>query len=91
MACVAVAFPTAPPEWTPSVGGPSRPRLPSFLRPVPRPPRHTAEAYGTAGREPLLADLLADPLVHLVLARDGLTVEDVSRQMHEARRKLLAG
>lgn len=41
-----------------------------------------------AGIEPMLSDLLADPVLHAVLRRDGLTVEDVLitvRAWHLAR------
>lgn len=41
-----------------------------------------------AGIEPLLCELLADPVLHAVLRRDGLTVEDVLhtvRDWHLAR------
>ncbi|SOD89301.1 hypothetical protein [Caenispirillum bisanense] len=87
MACPAVAFPSVPPAAA-SLG--PRSRLPAFLRPVPPPPRRSGQPYGTAGTEPALEELLADPLVHLVLARDGLTVETVRREMLAARRRLLA-
>lgn len=88
MACPAVAFPALPPTAA-AAGHKPRSRLPAFLRPVP-PPRRSGQPYGTAGTEPPLEELLADPLVHLVLARDGLTVETVRREMLAARRRLLA-
>lgn len=83
MAALAALLPTAPPA--PVL---RRPRLPAFLRPVPRPPRRAAEPFGRAGEEPGLEDLLSDPLVHLVLARDGLTVAGVRAEMTAARHRL---
>jgi hypothetical protein len=34
-----------------------------------------------AGLEPPLAELLADPTLHLLLARDGLGIDDVKREI----------
>lgn len=90
MPCPAVAFPSLPPTAAAAAGRKPRSRLPAFLRPVPPPPRRGGQPYGTAGTEPPLEELLADPLVHLVLARDGLTVETVRREMLAARRRLTA-
>lgn len=92
---LAAAFPAAPPAGSGAApspglrGGRRGIRLPAILRPVPKPPRRMAEAYGAGGSEPALEDLLGDPLVLLVLARDGLTVAEVRDQMHAARRRLL--
>lgn len=88
MPCQAVPFPSVPPVVAAARG--PRSRLPAFLRPVPPPPRRSGQPYGTAGHEPSLEELLADPLVHLVLARDGLTVEGLRLEMLAARRCLLA-
>lgn len=40
-------------------------------------------------REPDLASVLADPIVALVMARDGLSAQDVSRVMRRARARLI--
>jgi hypothetical protein len=40
------------------------------------------------GQEPLLEEMLADPVVKLVLRRDGLTRDDVIGVMREARRHI---
>jgi hypothetical protein len=61
---------------------------PPVLTLVPRLPRHTREAYGMAGVEPSLAEVLADPLVHQVMARDGLTAVQVARDLLEAANRL---
>lgn len=45
-------------------------------------------AWLDAGVEPDVDDLLADPLVHLVLRRDGLTVDDVRWAVADARLRL---
>ncbi len=36
--------------------------------------------WGEAGSEPRLSDVLSDPLVHLVMRRDGLQRADVEAQ-----------
>jgi hypothetical protein len=38
--------------------------------------------------EPSLDDLLDDPILHAVLARDGLTVEEVRRFLNEMKQRL---
>lgn len=38
--------------------------------------------------EPSVDDLLDDPILHILLARDGLAVEDVRNFLEEMRRKL---
>jgi hypothetical protein len=38
--------------------------------------------------EPSLDDLLSDPILHALLARDGLTVEEVRRFLDEMKRRL---
>jgi len=38
--------------------------------------------------EPTLADLMADPIVHLLMRRDGLTADDVWPVLTEASRTL---
>ena len=44
--------------------------------------------WSTQGIEPDLHDLLADPIVQLVLRRDGLVVSDVWVAVSEARSRL---
>ncbi len=39
--------------------------------------------------EPPLRQVLADPIVHLVMRRDGLSVEDVRAVLQTARARLL--
>ena len=51
----------------------------------PAPRRQTA-----APVEPSLGDLLGDPLLHLVLRRDGLTPDTVARLLEGERRRLAA-
>ncbi len=46
--------------------------------------------YATAGTEPPLAELLADPLLHAVLRRDRLQPADVWRAIERARAKAAA-
>lgn len=41
-------------------------------------------------REPSLAEVLRDPIVHLVLARDGLTVETVREELRATAARLQA-
>ena len=38
--------------------------------------------------EPSLDDLLNDPIMHALLARDGLTVDEVRRFLNEMKRRL---
>jgi len=45
--------------------------------------------FSRAGTEPRLAELLADPLTHLVMRRDGITEHDVRAAVEIARRTLL--
>lgn len=42
--------------------------------------------WDRAGQEPPLDDMLADPVMTLMLRRDGLTRDDVIEVMREARR-----
>ncbi len=41
-----------------------------------------------AGEEPTLEDVLADPIVHMVARRDGLSARDVQNAASEARLSL---
>jgi hypothetical protein len=38
--------------------------------------------------EPRLDDILEDPIVHLVLARDKLCIHEVRAEMHAARKRI---
>jgi hypothetical protein len=41
-------------------------------------------------REPSLSEVLQDPIVHLVMARDRLAVETVRAELHASARRLRA-
>jgi len=47
-----------------------------------------AQSWSEAGDEPRLTDLLADPIVHLVMARDHLSRADVERAVAYGQRQL---
>lgn len=53
---------------------------------APAPPQSPSprRRFAGAGDEPYLDDLLKDPLVHLILARDGLDPVEVRAWMREA-------
>jgi hypothetical protein len=51
---------------------------------VPRQPR-PQHRYACAGIEPSIEEMLADPIVHLVMARDGITEQDVRRGIRKYR------
>lgn len=69
------------------------PRLSALPRPLPL-TQHDAAAkadgapYAHAGEEPSLDDLLEDPIMHLVLARDGLDGAEVRARMVAAAHDL---
>ena len=44
--------------------------------------------YARAGREPALEEVLRDPIVQLVMRRDGLGLADVRCSVDAARRRL---
>ena len=46
------------------------------------------EAWETAGTEPRLSELLADPILHLVLRRDRITLTQVEAAVRAARERL---
>jgi hypothetical protein len=48
----------------------------------------TVKPFSRAGTEPQLAELLADPLTHLVMRRDGITEREVRAAVEIARRTL---
>jgi hypothetical protein len=47
-------------------------------------------AWSGAGREPSVDSMLADPIVHLVMRRDGVNESDVWRCVEDGRRALRA-
>jgi hypothetical protein len=51
----------------------------------------TAVPWGAAGEEPDLADVLADPVVHLVMRRDGVSHCELRAVIAAARAKLRRG
>ena len=44
------------------------------------------KSYAVAGVEPALSDVLDDPIVHLVMARDGVTRGDLELLIERVRR-----
>ncbi|MEK9672536.1 MAG: hypothetical protein VW268_08540 [Rhodospirillaceae bacterium] len=46
-------------------------------------------SFGRRATEPNLDDVLGDPVVHLVMARDGVTLDEIRDVAHEARSRLL--
>jgi hypothetical protein len=49
---------------------------------------HVSREWVEAGQEPALTDLLADPVVHLVMRRDGVTMTELCNHIAAARRRL---
>ncbi len=47
--------------------------------------------WSSDGVEPSLEDVMVDPLVHLVMQRDGLTVDAVWAALRTAQRRLQSG
>ena len=47
-----------------------------------------ARRWSRAGEEPDLADLLADPVVHLVMRRDGVSTAELLAVITDARAKM---
>ena len=45
--------------------------------------------YLNPGREPQLDEMLSDPVVRLVMARDGVTLDDMRNVVSAARSRLL--
>ena len=45
-------------------------------------------AWSEAGPEPKLSEMLADPIVHLVMRRDGLTMDDLHAAVRLGRARL---
>ena len=56
-----------------------------FTRPAKFP---KVQSWSEAGTEPKLADMLADPIVHLVMARDHLSRADVEKAVAYGQRLL---
>ena len=82
------SFPYSPPD------SPSKSSLGfDYARPFELPPAPLCQRqpYGTAGSEPDLCEVLADPLVHLVMRRDGVTPAALKAVIVRARAKLGAG
>jgi hypothetical protein len=49
---------------------------------------HVSRAWVEAGQEPALLDLLADPMVHAVMRRDGVSMTELCNHIAAARRRL---
>lgn len=49
---------------------------------------HVSRAWLEPGQEPTLIDLLADPVVHLVMRRDGLSMTELCNHIAVARGRL---
>jgi hypothetical protein len=49
---------------------------------------HERDAWGVAGIEPSLCDALADPLVHAVMRRDGVSRADLVAVIRAAQTRL---
>ena len=48
----------------------------------------TVRSWSEAGEEPHLADVMSDPIVHLVMARDKLSWDDMERAIARGQRML---
>jgi hypothetical protein len=49
---------------------------------------HVSRQWLEAGLEPALVDLLADPVVHLVMRRDGVSMTELCNHIATARAQL---
>ena len=47
--------------------------------------------WSKGGVEPSVAEILSDPIVHLVMRRDGVAMDDVRTLVHAARVSLPGG
>lgn len=54
-------------------------------------PNETANVRQEPDIEPSLEDMLADPLVHLVMQRDGVSRADVQQVIDQTRARLVTG
>ena len=52
---------------------------------------HVSRAWLEPGQEPVLVDLLADPLLHLTMRRDGVSMTDLCNHIAVARGRLGLG
>jgi hypothetical protein len=66
-------------------------QIPAVRRPISAYPASNEVAWGTAGVEPGLGDLFNDPLVHLVMRRDGVTLPVLHAVVAAAQAKLRRG
>ncbi|HXQ50589.1 MAG TPA: hypothetical protein VN802_05805 [Stellaceae bacterium] len=60
----------------------------SIERRRPAPSANGAARWGKAGIEPDLAEMLADPVVRLVMRRDGVSLDELLAVVADARGKL---
>ena len=49
---------------------------------------HVSRAWLEAGKEPALTELLADPVLHLVMRRDGIAMAELCNHIATARARL---
>lgn len=49
---------------------------------------HVSRHWLEPGEEPVLTDLLADPLLHLVMRRDGVSMTELCNHIVQAQRRL---
>lgn len=49
---------------------------------------HISRRWLEPGEEPVLRDLLADPLLHLVMRRDGVSMTELCNHISQARVRL---
>jgi len=49
---------------------------------------HVSRQWLEPGQEPALADLLADPLTHLAMRRDGVSMKELCNHIAAARARL---
>jgi len=54
------------------------------------PPKTAFTSNTTFGHEPLLSEVLSDPVIHAVMARDGVTEEELRSVITCAQMKLQA-
>jgi len=45
------------------------------------------ESWARASTEPSLAELFAEPIVQMLMKRDGIAVQDMQRQLHRSAAK----
>jgi hypothetical protein len=49
---------------------------------------HVSRRWLEPGQEPVLVDLLADPMVHLLMRRDGVSMKELCNHIATARARL---